>query len=80
MDVNAQYHNFQWHAITNNQPTPYIILNILEVDPNVNPKPLNSMSLGKSAQQHNMGKVCSGLYKCTGHVMSYLGLLRLASQ
>jgi len=41
----------------NDQPTPHIVLDILGVDPNLNPEPLSFVSLGEGAWQHNMGKV-----------------------
>ncbi|OAX35197.1 hypothetical protein K503DRAFT_773730 [Rhizopogon vinicolor AM-OR11-026] len=33
---------------------------------------LSFISLGEGASSHNMGKVYSGLYKCTGHIVLYL--------
>ncbi|CAJ0914618.1 10222_t:CDS:1, partial [Entrophospora sp. SA101] len=46
----------------NDQPTPRIVLDILGVDPNLDPEPLSFLSLGDGAKQHNMGKIYSGLY------------------
>ena len=34
--------------------------------------PLSFLLLGESAKQHNMGKVYSDLYECTGHVVPYV--------
>jgi chitin synthase len=65
---------------SNDRPTPRVVLDILGVDPNLDPEPLSFVSLGEDAQQHNMGKVCSGLYECTGHIVPYLGSSRSASQ
>ena len=45
----------------NDNPTPWIVLNILRADPNQNPEPLSFQLLGEGAKQHNMGKVYSGL-------------------
>ncbi|KAI9568308.1 chitin synthase-domain-containing protein, partial [Boletus coccyginus] len=56
----------------NDQPTPCIRLDILSVDSNLEPKLLSFVLLEEGAQQHNMGKVYSGLYECAGHVVPYL--------
>jgi chitin synthase len=64
----------------NDRPTPCVVLDILEVDPNFDPEPLSFVSLGEGAQQHNMGKVYSGLSECAGHIVPYLGLSWSASQ
>ena len=75
MDVTMQYHNFC--AIMTNQPP---ILYWISLEWNLDPEPLNFMSLCKGAWQHNMDKVYSGLYECMGDVVPYLGSSRLASQ
>ena len=54
----------------NNLPPP--VLCSIGTDPNYDPKPLSFISLGEGAQQHNMGKVYSGLNECAGHVVPYL--------
>jgi chitin synthase len=64
----------------NDRPTPRVVLDILGVDPRLDPEPLSFVSLGEGARQHNMGKVCSGLYECAGHIVPYLGSSRSASQ
>lgn len=56
----------------NDRPTPRIVLDILGADPNLDPEPLSFLSLGEGAKQHNMGKVYSGLYECSGHVVPYI--------
>ncbi len=61
----------------NDRPTPRIVLDILGVDPNLEPEPLSFLSLGEGAKQHNMGKVYSGLYECAGHVVPYLVLVKI---
>lgn len=53
----------------NDRPTPRIVLDILGVDPNLDPEPLSFLSLGEGQKQHNMGKVYAGLYECAGHVV-----------
>ncbi|KIM78732.1 glycosyltransferase family 2 protein [Piloderma croceum F 1598] len=58
-------------------PTPHIVLNILGADPNLDPEPLSFTSLGEGAKQHNMGKVYSGLYECSGHVVPYLVVVKI---
>ncbi|KAL1918096.1 uncharacterized protein VTP21DRAFT_3362 [Calcarisporiella thermophila] len=61
----------------NDRPTPRIVLDILGVDPNVDPEPLSFQSLGEGAKQHNMGKVYSGLYECNGHVVPYIVVVKV---
>ncbi|KAG6826424.1 hypothetical protein H0H92_015837 [Tricholoma furcatifolium] len=61
----------------NDRPTPRIVLDILGADPNLDPEPLSFVSLGEGAKQHNMGKVYSGLYECSGHVVPYLVLVKV---
>lgn len=61
----------------NDRPTPRIVLDILGADPNLDPEPLSFQSLGEGAKQHNMGKVYSGLYECSGHVVPYLVVVKM---
>ncbi|CAO3595167.1 unnamed protein product [Absidia cylindrospora] len=61
----------------NDRPTPRIVLDILGVDPNVDPEPLSFFSLGEGAKQHNMGKIYSGLYECAGHVVPYVVVVKV---
>ncbi|CAJ0887278.1 8405_t:CDS:2, partial [Entrophospora sp. SA101] len=61
----------------NDQPTPRIVLDILGVDPNLDPEPLSFLSLGDGAKQHNMGKIYSGLYECSGHVVPYIVVVKV---
>ncbi|KAG0167289.1 hypothetical protein DFQ28_010342 [Apophysomyces sp. BC1034] len=61
----------------NDRPTPRIVLDILGVDPNVDPEPLSFLSLGEGAKQHNMGKIYSGLYECSGHVVPYVVVVKV---
>ncbi|KAI8069874.1 chitin synthase-domain-containing protein [Gongronella butleri] len=63
----------------NDRPTPRIVLDILGVDPNVDPEPLSFFSLGEGAKQHNMGKVYSGLYECGGHVVPYVVVVKVGA-
>ncbi|OZJ06628.1 hypothetical protein BZG36_00372 [Bifiguratus adelaidae] len=56
----------------NDRSTPRIVLDILGVDPDLDPEPLSFESLGDGLKQHNMGKVYSGLYECNGHVVPFV--------
>ncbi|KAI8364207.1 chitin synthase-domain-containing protein [Blakeslea trispora] len=56
----------------NDLPTPRIVLNILGVDSHVDPEPLSFVSVGEGSKQHNMGKIYSGLYEVSGHVVPYI--------
>lgn len=61
----------------NDKPTPAIVLDILGVDPNLDPEPLSFQSLGEGSKQHNMGKVYAGLYECSGHVVPYVVVVKV---
>ncbi|KAJ3089172.1 hypothetical protein HK102_007026 [Quaeritorhiza haematococci] len=61
----------------NDRPTPRIVLDILGVDPSVDPAPLSFQSLGEGNKQHNMGKVYSGLYETQGHVVPFIVVVKV---
>jgi chitin synthase len=52
----------------NDRPTPRIVLDILGVDPGLDPEPLVFKSIGEGSKQLNYGKIYSGLYGFEGHV------------
>lgn len=56
----------------NDRPTPRIVLDILGVDPKVDPEPLMFKSVGEGSKAINYGKVYSGLYEFEGHVVPYV--------
>ncbi|KAI8373066.1 chitin synthase-domain-containing protein [Radiomyces spectabilis] len=60
----------------NDLPTPRIVLNILGVDAHVDPEPLSFVSVGEGQKQHNMGKIYSGLYEVSGHVVPYIVVVK----
>lgn len=53
----------------NDRTTPRIVLDILGVDPKIDPEPLMFRSIGEGSKQINYGKVYSGLYEHEGHVV-----------
>ncbi|KAI9493414.1 chitin synthase-domain-containing protein [Zychaea mexicana] len=61
----------------NDRPTPRIVLDILGVDPHVDPEPLSFLSVGEGSKQHNMAKVYSGLYEIRGHVVPYIVVVKV---
>lgn len=61
----------------NDRPTPRIVLDILGVDPSVDPEPLAFHSLGDGMKQLNYAKVYTGLYECRGHVVPYLVVIKV---
>ncbi|KAF7729534.1 hypothetical protein EC973_004208 [Apophysomyces ossiformis] len=61
----------------NDRPTPRIVLDVLGVDPNVDPEALSFLSIGEGQKQHNMAKVYSGLYECQGHVVPYIVVVKV---
>ena len=56
----------------NDRTTPRIVLDILGVDPKLDPEPLLFKSIGEGSKQINYGKVYSGLYEFEGHVVPYV--------
>ncbi|KAI8977967.1 chitin synthase [Pilobolus umbonatus] len=63
----------------NDRSTPRIVLDILGVDPNQDPEPMSFLALGEGRKQHNMGKVYSGLYECSGHVVPYVVVVKVGA-
>ncbi|KAJ1966780.1 hypothetical protein IWQ62_002258 [Dispira parvispora] len=61
----------------NDKPTPRIILDILGVDPKLDPEPLSFVSVADGSKQHNMAKVYSGLYEFEGHVVPYIVVVKV---
>jgi chitin synthase len=53
----------------NSNPTSRIVLNILGVDPELDPEPLLFGSVSEGSRAINYGKVYSGLYGFEGHVV-----------
>ncbi|ORX35119.1 glycosyltransferase family 2 protein [Kockovaella imperatae] len=61
----------------NNRPTPRIVLDILGVDPKLDPEPLLFKSVGEGSRQLNYAKVYSGLYEHEGHVVPYVVIVKV---
>jgi chitin synthase len=61
----------------NDRPTPRIVLDILGVDPNLDPEPLSFESLGDGDNIHNMGKVYSGLYEIQGRSVPFIVVVKV---
>lgn len=64
----------------NDRPTPKIVLDILGVDPKMDPPALCFKSVGESSDQLNYGKVYSGLYEFEGNVVPYLVIVKVGKQ
>jgi chitin synthase len=64
----------------NDKPTPRIVLDILGVDPNLNPEPVAYHALGEGNRQYNMAKVYSGLYEVEGHLVPYLVVVKCGKE
>ncbi|KAF3937432.1 hypothetical protein ABW19_dt0208553 [Dactylella cylindrospora] len=64
----------------NDQPTPQIVLDILGVDPSVNPPALPFKSVGEGSKQLNYGKVYSGLYEFEGRVVPYIVVVKVGKE
>ncbi|RIA92287.1 Glycosyltransferase Family 2 protein [Glomus cerebriforme] len=64
----------------NDRPTPKIVLDILGVDPKLDPEALVFKSVGEGMQQLNYGKVYSGLYEYEGHVVPYIVVVKVGKQ
>ena len=61
----------------NDRATWRIALDILGVDPSIDPPKLSFQSLGEGNRQHNMGKVYTGLYDCQGHLVPYVVVVKV---
>ncbi|KAI1106962.1 glycosyltransferase family 2 protein [Jackrogersella minutella] len=64
----------------NDRPTPKIVLDILGVDPKVDPPALPFKSVGTGSEQLNYGKVYSGLYEYEGNVVPYLVIAKMGKE
>jgi chitin synthase len=64
----------------NDRPTPKIVLDILGVDPKVDPPALPFWSVGEGSQQLNYGKVYSGLYEFEGNVVPYIVVVKVGKE
>ena len=64
----------------NDRPTPKIVLDILGVDPKIDPPALPFKSVGQGAEQLNYGKVYSGLYEYEGNVVPYLVVVKVGKE
>lgn len=64
----------------NDRPTPKIVLDILGVDPKVDPPALPFKSVGNGGEQLNFGKVYSGLYEFEGNVVPYLVVVKVGRE
>jgi len=64
----------------NDRPTPKIVLDILGVDPKVDPPALPFRSVGAGNEQLNYGKVYSGLYEFEGNVVPYIVVVKVGKE
>lgn len=64
----------------NDRPTPKIVLDILGVDPKIDPPALPFKSVGSGNEQLNYGKVYSGLYEFEGNVVPYLVVVKVGKE
>ncbi|KAF2154371.1 glycosyltransferase family 2 protein [Myriangium duriaei CBS 260.36] len=64
----------------NDRPTPKIVLDVLGVDPKIDPPALPFKSVGQGAEQLNYGKVYSGLYEYEGNVVPYLVVVKVGKE
>ncbi|KAK4631097.1 Chitin synthase 6 [Fulvia fulva] len=64
----------------NDRPTPKIVLDILGVDPKIDPPALPFRSLGQGSEELNYGKVYSGLYEYEGNVVPYLVVVKVGKE
>ena len=64
----------------NDRPTPKIVLDILGVDPKIDPPALPVKSIGQGNEQLNYGKVYSGLYEYEGNVVPYVVVVKVGTE
>ncbi|KAH9899128.1 chitin synthase-domain-containing protein [Cubamyces lactineus] len=61
----------------NDRTTPRIVLDILGVDPKLNPDLLLYKAIGEGSRHLNYGEVYSGLYEFEGHVVPYIVVVKV---
>ncbi|KAJ7780186.1 glycosyltransferase family 2 protein [Mycena maculata] len=61
----------------NDRTTPRIVLDILGIDPQLDPEPLLFKSVGEGSKALNYAKVYSGLYEFEGHVVPYMVVVKV---
>jgi chitin synthase len=64
----------------NEKTTPAIVLGVLGHDGSQEPEALSFFLLDEGSRQHNMGKVYSGLYEVSGHVILCLVLVKVGKR
>jgi len=64
----------------NDRPTPKIVLDILGVDPKIDPPALPFYSVGQGMEQLNYAKVYSGLYEYEGNVVPYIVVVKVGKE
>ena len=64
----------------NDRPTPKIVLDILGVDPKIDPPALPFKAAGAGSEQLNYGKVYSGLYEYEGNVVPYIVVVKVGKE
>lgn len=64
----------------NDRPTPKIVLDVLGVDPKIDPPALPFKSIGQGSEQLNYGKVYSGLYEYEGNVVPYIVVVKVGKE
>lgn len=64
----------------NDRPTPKIVLDILGVDPKMDPPALPFRSVGQGSEQLNYAKVYSGLYEYEGNVVPYIVVVKVGKE
>ncbi|KAI9774507.1 MAG: hypothetical protein M1839_001695 [Geoglossum umbratile] len=64
----------------NDRPTPKIVLDILGVDPKIDPPALPFKSVGQGNEQLNFGKIYSGLYEYEGNVVPYIVVVKVGKE
>lgn len=64
----------------NDRPTPKIVLDILGVDPKIDPPALPFKSVGSGSEKLNYGKVYSGLYEFEGNVVPYIVVVKVGKE
>jgi chitin synthase len=63
----------------NDRPTPRIVLDLLGVDPSVDPEAFAFQSIGEGNKQYNMAKIYSGLYECQGRSVPFIVVVKVGA-
>ncbi|OMH84907.1 Chitin synthase 8 [Zancudomyces culisetae] len=64
----------------NEKSTPKIVLDLLGVDPEMEPPSRDAIAVAEGSMMHNRGKVYSGLYDYEGHLVPFVVVVKVGNR